>query len=241
MFITAFSLTCNRPHLLSRVIRCFERQTYPAKDRYLIVLDDLCQYDNYKGDRWEMISLPRRILSLGEKNNAAIAMMPPETEAIAKMDDDDFYYPHMMAAQAEALMRGEWVQPRHAIDHVDNEWVQIETFNRQFPEKHAYHGGWAYTRELFVRLGGYGADYAGDDGPLQERWLAGGAASVDIVGPPYYRYNRPLPNRISMIGPDRDAYEKCGAGAQFVGKIPEWTDETDWNTPIPEKIIQRGW
>lgn len=240
--LCGFTPTCNRPELLGRMIKCFSRQTY--ENRFLVILDDLGQYDNQSGDRWELVSVRRRILSLGEKNNCAVAMAPRDTFALVKMDDDDFYAPWHFEAMAEALERGDLVQPRHAIDFVDGRWVVSETYNRRFEDHFAYHGTWAFRRSLFERVGGYRPRYAGDDGELQERLLALGVRSVDVDQkyPVSYWYNRGLPGRISERGGSEQAYwESAPAEPKWVGKVPEWTSNEDWERPIPTERIARPW
>ena len=244
MKITAFCPTLNRPGLLPRLIACFERQTYQNCE--LIILDDGGQYENQHGDRWELISVPRRFRSLGEKNNACVALASFDSEGIVKADDDDIYMPWWMESMAEALSRNPFVQPRKAIDFVDGEWVQIETFNRKQPDRFAYHGCWGYRRDFFKEIGGYRAEYAGDDQELDRRVKAKGVRSVGLAEQyqPFYWYNRPLPGRISMRGGNEDAYRRTGAPftyVPYVGKLPAYAGEEVWNYPVPTKTIQRGW
>ncbi len=119
--ITAFCPTLNRPELLGRLIKCFEHQTYD--NRELIILDDGGQYESgQKGDRWELISVPRRFRTLGEKNNAAMAMASFDSKALAKADDDDIYAPWWLESLADALGRAEVVQPKLVVDFVGGEW-----------------------------------------------------------------------------------------------------------------------
>lgn len=240
MKITAFCPTLNRPELLGRMIKCFEHQTY--QNRELVILDDSGQYENQSGDRWHLISVPRRFRSLGEKNNAAIAMASADTEAYAKADDDDIYMPWWLEALVEGLQRGQICQPRLAIDFVDGEWVQSETFNRRIPKRFAYHGCWGYRRTLIERTGGYRPLFAGDDQEFDRRLLKEHHIhSVDINGyPPFYWYNRPLENRLSERGGSREAYLNTTIGA-YVGKVPEWTGERVWEREIPTKQIVRPW
>lgn len=240
--ITAFCPTLNRPELLGRLIKCFENQTY--ENRELIILDDGNQYENHSGDKWHVVSVPRRFRSLGEKNNVAIALASPDSDAIIKADDDDIYMPWWFESMAEALSRGMWVQPRLAIDFVNGEWVQIETYSRRAKDHFAYHGCWGYRRGLIEDTGGYHPEYAGDDQEFQRRLHKAGIKSfgLDVKYPPFYWYNRPLPGRISERGGTREAYFATGAeGIPFVGKVPEWTGERVWERSIPPKIIQRGW
>lgn len=240
--ITAFCPTLNRPELLGRMIKCFENQTY--QNRELIVLDDGGQYENHSGDRWHVVSVPRRFRSLGEKNNAVIAMASPDSTMLAKADDDDIYMPWWLESIAEALTRGEICQPKKAIDFVNNEWVQIDTFNHNNPTHYAYHGCWGYKRGFIERTGGYFPEYAGDDQEYQRRWLKTGSRSVGLAPAfqPFYFYNRPLPGRISERGGSREAYYATGSeGIPYVGTVPEWTGERVWERAIPTKQIRRGW
>jgi len=241
MKITAFCPTLNRPELLGRLIKCFEHQTYD--NRELVILDDGGQYENQKGDRWEIVSVPRRFRSLGEKNNAAIALAARDSDALAKADDDDVYMPWWFESLAEALRRGELVQPKYAMDFVGGEWVQTETFSRRLG-RFAYHGCWAFRRSLVEREGGYRPEYAGDDQEMDKRLRRIGVTSVGLDDKrfkPFYWYNRPLLGRISTRGASKEAYYDTGKDVPHVGKVPEWTGEKVWEWTIPTKRIQRGW
>jgi glycosyltransferase involved in cell wall biosynthesis len=241
MKICGICPTCNRPELLGQAIKCFERQTHD--DRFLIILDDLGQYENQHGDRWELISIPRRVLTLGEKNNICAALAPRDTDAYFKVDDDDLLKPWAFEAAAEALTRGEFVQPHHVVDFIDGRWVVVETFSARDPQHFCYHSSWSYSRDLFKRLGGYHAEYAGDDQEFQRRTRAAGIKSIDIDPkyPPFLWYNRKLANRISEAGDTEAAYVNAGLNAPYVGKVPKWTDDSDWNRPTPMERIARPW
>ena len=241
MKITAFCPTLNRPDLLGRLIKCFENQTY--QNRELIILDDGGQYSNQKGDRWELISVPRRFRSLGEKNNAVIAMMSFDSEALLKADDDDIYMPWWFESMADALSRHEMVQPHYAIDFISGEWVQTTTHCAK-SGRGAYHGCWGYRRTFIERVGGYRAQFAGDDQELDRRVRKEGVVPSDIDQakyPPFYWYNRPLPNRISERGAGQAAYRATGDKVKWVGIVPPWKGEADWKREIPKKQILRPW
>lgn len=242
--LCGFCPTFNRPELLGRMIRCFERQSYA--NRYLVILDDLGQYDNQRGDKWELVSVPRRFGSLGEKNNAVAALAPRGTFALLKMDDDDFYYPWHFEAHAEALSRGQWCQPRHAIDYHEGRRVISTTFNLAHPDNYAYHGQWSYRRDLFAGVGGYRPVYAGDDGEMQvrlrEEWHVKSVGYQESRYQPSYVYNRPLAGRISERGGSEEAYWSCApANVPWVGRVPEWKSDEDWDVPVPTEYISRRW
>jgi glycosyltransferase involved in cell wall biosynthesis len=258
--ICAICPTFNRPQWLGRAIRAFEKQTY--ENRFLVIIDDAGQYENQKGDRWELISIPRRVLSLGEKRNIGASLAPRDTWAYAVWDDDDLYMPWHLEALVEALSRGLFIQPRYAIDFWHSRWVQVETFCRPKPFRtkgkrrpnrgggdihsnwFCYHGCWGYTRDLFTRVGGYRNLFATDDCDFQDRLIALRVRSIGFSNKfkPSYFYNRPLLDRIS------ENQKRIGLAAYwndsqipYVGKVPEWTDESEWDREIPSEIIPRPW
>lgn len=241
--ITAFCPTLNRPDLLPRMIACFEAQSYA--NRELVIIDDGGQYENQKGDRWELVSVPRRFRSLGEKNNAAMAMASPDSSILCKADDDDWYASWWMESIVDAFEKNPKAlvcQPRFAVDFHRGEWVQIETFNRANPDSFCYHGCFAYRRELIEMTGGYRPLYAGDDGEFDGRLKAMGIKSVGIDESkyrPFYKYNRPLPGRISERGGSREAYLATGNNVPYVGKLKKWEGEITFE--MPTKRIQRWW
>ena len=239
--ICAICPTLNRPELLSRSIACFEHQTY--EDRYLLIVDDIGQYNTQHGDRWSLISFNQRILSLGEKNNVCASMAPRGVKYYAKWDDDDIYMPWHLEGLVRAMEQGgELVQPRHAVDYWFDRWVQTETFSKKDPDHYCYHGCWGYTRELFARVGGYRAKFAGDDGELQHRLRKLSVRSVDSGCPTSYWYNRPLENRISEAGGSEDAYfDMAPKGCWNVGDIVPWAGEAVWKREVPQEIIERQW
>lgn len=241
--ICAICPSCNRPELLGRAIRAFEKQTY--KNKFLIIVDDIGQYDNQSGNQWQLVSFPRRCLSLGEKNNLCASLAPREVWAYAKWDDDDIYMPWHLEALADAMNSGgRFVQPRRVCDFWHGKWTQVETFHKRNKNHFCYHGAWGYTRELYAELGGYRNRYAGDDGEFQNRTLDLGILSVDTDSQflPSYFYNRPLANRISEVGGSEEAYWNMAPNpVPFVGKVPVWEDDSVFEQPIPKELITRPW
>lgn len=250
--ICAVCPTFNRPELLSRAIRSFEKQTY--ENRYLVVVDDLGQYENQEGDRWEIVSIPRRILSLGEKRNFGSSMAPIDTWAYAVWDDDDLYMPWHLEALVEALGKGIFVQPRYAVDYWNDRWVVVETFRRKLSSKrrvphnkfdfptYCYHGCWGYTRELFSRVGGYRHCFADDDVEFQRRLISLGIKSVGFSKDykPSYFYNRQHEIRVSEQGKNKEGYQEMGAiEFPYIGKVPKWEDDSIWEQRIPTEVIER--
>jgi glycosyltransferase involved in cell wall biosynthesis len=175
-----------RPRQLGHLIRCFERQTY--ENRRMVILDDAGTYSTthesavIKGDRWTLISLNMRYPSLGEKRNCTAEMAQqvyPDASAYAIWDDDDLYLPWALEASVAALRHAEWSRPSLVLHPVasDGAW----TFNQHLTGG-LYHGGWAYRREMFERMGGYRAGYSGpEDKDLMERMVDAGVSQADPI------------------------------------------------------------
>ena len=245
MHVAAWTITLGRPHMVARLIAMFAAQTH--EDRSLLILDDGGQFDNQGGDRWQLVSIPRRFRSMGEKNNAAMSLTVPEAEGLAKMDDDDLFSPWWLASISEALTSGDWVQPRHVIDWVGDRWAVVESFGRTGDTgKACYHSSWAYSRWLIEATGGSRATCLSDDHEMQDRLRKAGYRSVDIATPPWYWYGRPgadgLPrySEAANVGDDgRAAYQRRSEGLPWIGMVPKWDGPRDWERPIPTEVLPR--
>lgn len=248
MKIAAVCATYNRPAYLRRLLTCFLRQWH--KDCELLILDDAGQYDNQSGDRWQLISVPRRFRTLGEKRNAAVSLTSPDTQGLAVWDDDDYYFPWALEACAEALARGVFCQPHHVMEQDPKTGILVrsESFHRKWPGYFAYHGAWAYNRDMFERLGGYKMGPNGcEDQEFQKRAVQAGVVSVDIdllKYKPFYVYNREG-QRISEMGDLDSAYGRIGEQpVEWIGKLEPLPDDEmpGWNEGhVPTETRLRAW
>ena len=174
MKIAAVCCTFRRPRQLGHLIRCFLKQDYPADRRELVILDDAGQYENRQGERWRLISTDRRFPTLGEKRNAAAAMVSDDVDALAVWDDDDLYLPWALSAEAAALKIAPWSRPSLVlVPRPDGRCRRQRTGG-------LWHANWAYTREAFDRVGGYPAMNNGEDQALARRLKE---AAVDEADP----------------------------------------------------------
>jgi glycosyltransferase involved in cell wall biosynthesis len=176
--------TYNRPKQLGHVVRCFERQDYG--DREMVILDDAGQYANTTGDRWRLVSVTERYGSLGEKRNACAEMASPDAEVLVVWDDDDLYLPWALSASINAIQPAEWSRPSLVLHPQPNGAL------RQHLTGGLFHGGWAYRRDVFWRLGGYAAGYSGpEDQELMRRMERAGVKQSDPIAlgwRPFYVY-----------------------------------------------------
>ncbi len=215
MKLCVCTCTYRRPRSLGYLIRCFERQTHA--DRFMVILDDAGQYQTDCGDRWELVSIPRRFRTLGEKRNAVAALTPLDTDALVIWDDDDLYFPWALEATAAALARGDWSRPSIAL--LPPSGCSRHWHFRQVLTGGLFHGGWAYRRELFDRAGFYPALSGPEDQGLMHKMEALNPVIVDPIAlgfKPFYVYGARaasgLPN-LSCLGCNQAAYEALGKAA----------------------------
>jgi hypothetical protein len=225
------------------MVACFEQQDYP--NRELVVLDDAGQFDPYQeGPNWKLFSLPQRFRSIGEKINAAAALVSREVECYAKWDDDDVYLPWALSACVSAMYRGNWVQARHVLEFDKQDgFVRYETFDRARPNAMCYHGSWAFRRDVFKRIKGYPFNSGDEEYPFAND----AGPSVDPISEtfpdPYYVYVRHSNTaQFSRSGCDEAAYWRRGLEpVQFVGKLVPHMDRDYTAIPIPQEAQRRPW
>jgi glycosyltransferase involved in cell wall biosynthesis len=210
MKIAAVCCTYHRPRLLGYVIKCFLEQDMPKSHRELVILDDAGQYRDQRGDGWRLVSLPQRYPTLGEKRNAAVRLVSDDVEALAVWDDDDLYLPWALRASVAALASAPWSRPSVVLHE------QPDGSLRQHETGGLFHGGWAYTRAEFDRVGGYAAMNNGEDQEFARRMVAAGVAWADPIAlgfPPFYIYRlgSAAGYHLSNLGPQ--GYQRLGARA----------------------------
>ena len=183
MKIAAVCCTYLRPKQLGRILWCFQQQDY--HDRELLILDDAGQYDNQHGDRWRLVSTHQRYPTLGEKRNAAAALVGDDVEAMAVWDDDDGYLPWALSSCVVALEKAPWSRPSVVL------LPQANGSLRQHATGGLFHGGWAYWQAAFQSVGGYPAINSGEDQALARRMKSAGIAEIDPIAMgcrPFYIY-----------------------------------------------------
>lgn len=205
MKIAAVCCTYLRPVQLGWMIRCFELQDHA--DAELIVLDDAGQYDGQRGERWRLFSTRRRLPTLGEKRNAAAALVSDDVEALAVWDDDDLYLPWALRACVAALQIAPWSRPSLVLH------PQPDGSLRQHQTGGLFHGGWAYRREAFERVGGYPAINNGEDQALARRLKHDAIPSADPIKlglKPFYVYPWGTGSGWHLSGMGSDGYRRLG-------------------------------
>jgi len=215
MKIAAVCCTWCRPELLSQLIRCFELQDHPECE--LVIFDDAGQYHNQSGERWRLVSVCDRYPTLGDKRNAAVALVSPDMEGIAVFDDDDLYMPWALSAVDAGLQVSEWTRPSQVLAfHRDNSL-------RAVPTGGLFHAAWGYRRSLFARVGGYPSMNSGEDQQLGAKFnVAVGTSSdpIELGYRPYFLHCWDWSNMWHISAFDDDGYKRLGAiDRAFVGTI----------------------
>lgn len=102
--VSVILTTRDRPQFLPLALAGYRQQTYPARERELIVVDD---GDRFPADERAVTDAGGRLLRvepgtpLGSKLNAGIDVA--RGRLIQKLDDDDWYGPGFLAAMIAAL------------------------------------------------------------------------------------------------------------------------------------------
>jgi len=208
MKIAAVCCTYLRPQQLGHMIRCFELQDYPIDKRELVILDDAGQYDNQRGEGWRLVSTSRRFRTLGEKRNAAAALISDDVDAVAVWDDDDLYLSWALRASVAALDVAPWSRPSLVLHpQQDGSLAQHETGG-------LFHGGWAYTCRAFHQAGGYPRANNGEDQSLAKRMMRARLEEADPIQlgfKPFYVFMWNGGGSWHLSGMGGDGYRRLGA------------------------------
>jgi glycosyltransferase involved in cell wall biosynthesis len=240
--------TYNRPHLLPRIIKCFEEQDYD--DRYMVILDDGGQYENQCGDRWSLVSVSSRFPSLGDKRNAVLDMVPSDTYAVLPTDDDDLFLPWHLSAAANALAISDWSRPSVVISPMM--LGDVTVFRQNYTghrddntTNRLYHPAWAMKLSCVFACGGYPSGLSGpEDQGLMRKLEDAGVSQADPVElgfAPSYVYCwgnnniSGLLNKNDRLG--ADAWKRLGKHLDRA-TLDKWTPPFDLRNPMVAPFIE---
>jgi glycosyltransferase involved in cell wall biosynthesis len=233
--------TYGRVELLEEAIHAFLEQDYPGR-KELVVLND---YDRqtlvYDHPEVQIVNVPRRFHTLGEKCKAAVGLAAHDL--IFLWPDDDVSLPHRLSYTVAHLE-----QPA-AFFKADKAWLWNQG-ELSGPAAEAPHGGSCWRRDLFVRIHGYphvGNPYGSE---LEALCAAAGNGTVHlhpIAAPDVYYIRRGEGNgsyHFSAMGADGDEHREVAAfverqGAR--GEIPQGTIRLRprWRTDYAARVQDR--
>jgi glycosyltransferase involved in cell wall biosynthesis len=185
--------TCGRAAFVRQAIDYFQRQDYPTRE--LIIVDDgpedsagLLPADT----RIRYLRLPQR-QSIGAKRNLACRMA--RGEIIAQWDDDDWYAPTRLSAQAGPLLTGQadlcgltadlfFDLPRWAF------WRCTPALHRRLFVADVHGGTLVFQRRVWERLAQYPDASLAEDAAFLNAALRRGARLCRLPGQDLFLYVR---------------------------------------------------
>ncbi len=181
--VSCFCVTYGRPRLLEESIHSFLQQDY-AGPKEMIVLNDYAeQILAFDHPEVQVINLPRRFRTLGEKMNAAVALA--SYDLLFLWDDDDIYLPHRLSFSVASF------DPGKGYFKADSAWLWSDD-SLSGPKRSRFHAASCCSRALFDAIGGYAADSNGSDAIFERQLEASfpGATALFAATPEeiYYVY-----------------------------------------------------
>ena len=151
-FLSVCCPTYKRPELLAEFYDCFLKQDYPINRRELIILDDAGQFIPFEDrvNRVRLISLTEKYTTIGEKRNAFLQFISPESDFYVPADDDELYYPYWLRTLGENARNADVIAPIRCLEW---KWRRDPIFvHSQYQFLHAAH---AIRLDALRSIGGY--------------------------------------------------------------------------------------
>lgn len=148
--------TYKRTDLLANALACFLAQDYPIQYRRLFILDDAEQFYTQGNEQWQLNTHPaaKRFPHLPAKNHALIQIANGwRPDAYVVFEDDDVFLPWHLSQIASAITEGVgFVRPAYVYSNYA--LPKDGSFQREGAEGR-FHSSWAFTRQLYEKVGGY--------------------------------------------------------------------------------------
>lgn len=146
-FITALCPTFRHPELLANTLNLWNKQTYPATMRHLVILDDAGTFDSQNGFNWTLYSTEKRCETLPGKFNWMLKNSPPNSDAYLVIEDDNIYMSRYIESHAACLQLHEYSTPN--IVYVHGGSLVVENCNGYF------HSAIGFRKSLINKVGGW--------------------------------------------------------------------------------------
>jgi cellulose synthase/poly-beta-1,6-N-acetylglucosamine synthase-like glycosyltransferase len=201
--VSCFCLTYGRPQLLEEAIHSFLQQDYAGPKEMIVLNDYADQTLEIDHPEVQVINLPRRFRTVGEKMNAAAALA--SHDLLFVWDDDDVYLPHRLSFSVANF------EPAKGFFKAHQAWFWNDG-QLSGPIKSLFHAGSCWSRSRFDALRGYPAEGTGYDllfeQQLESRFTGSTAAHRVELEEIYYLY------RWSGTG----SFHMSGFGALKIGQ-----------------------
>ncbi|HYH44954.1 MAG TPA: glycosyltransferase family A protein [Thermoanaerobaculia bacterium] len=152
--VSCFCLTYGRPRLLEEAVHSFLQQDYAGPKEMIVLNDYAGQVLELDHPEVQVINLPKRFRTAGEKMNAAAALA--SHDLLFVWDDDDVYLPHRLSYSVANF------DPAKGFFKAHQAWFWSDGRLNGTLEN-IFHAGSCWSRSLFDAVGGYAADGCGYD------------------------------------------------------------------------------
>jgi glycosyltransferase involved in cell wall biosynthesis len=161
--VSCFCLTYGRPGVLEEAVYSFLQQDYAGTKEMIVLNDYADQILTFDHPEVQVINVPRRFRTLGEKMNAAVALT--SHDLLFTWDDDDVYLPHRLSFSVANF------EPRKGFYKADTAWFWNDE-QLSGPSRSRFHAASCWSRHLFDAVRGYAADGSGTDWIFEEQLAA---------------------------------------------------------------------
>lgn len=172
--VSCACLTYGRPEVLEEAIYSFLQQDYPGQKELIVLNDYAKQALVFDHPQVQVINVPKRFRTVGEKQSVAIALC--SHDLIFIWDDDDIYLPQRLSFSVQKFDAGKgFFKPDKAWF-----WSNGELSG---PARNVFHSGSCWSRELFNTVRGYACQNNGYDQEIEaqlDQKVPGAASPYDI-------------------------------------------------------------
>jgi glycosyltransferase involved in cell wall biosynthesis len=181
--VSCFCLTYGRPRILEEAIHSYLLQDYAGPKEMIVLNDYADQILAFDHPEVEVINLPKRFRTVGEKMNAAVALA--SHDLLFVWDDDDIYLPHRLSFSVANF------DPAKGFFTAKRAWLW-NAGQLSGPSVNLFHAGSCWSRSLFDAVGGYPAYGSGYDmifeKQLERRFPGSTAPRLGELEEIYYIY-----------------------------------------------------
>ena len=180
--VSCICLTYGRPEVLEEAVYSFLQQDYAGRKELIVLNDYAAQNLKFDHPDVQVINVNKRLRTVGEKMNMAVALAAHDLLFV--WDDDDIYLPHRLGFSASKF------EAQKGFFKPDKAWVWND--GKLIAAKGVFHPGSCWSRDLFDTVRGYVAEGSGYDQTF-ERFLKqqfpGSTSTFDIkLAEIYYIY-----------------------------------------------------
>jgi len=233
--VSCFCLTYGRPRLLEEAIHSFLQQDYGGPKEMIVLNDYAGQILELDHPEVQVINLPKRFRTLGEKMNAAVALA--SHDVLFAWDDDDIYLPHRLRFSVAAF------DPAKGFFKAASAWMWSKDSLSGPLARSRFHAASCWSRALFDAVGGYAADGSGTDaifeGQLAARFpgsLAPFAVTPEEI---YYVYRWGGTGSYHLSGFGTAKPGQNFGYAEFAARVEQQADRGE--IPLGRVVLQPHW